>query len=131
MIRKILSIIVAASVMLVAIPITLTAAAVYDTSHVIYEDIPSLRTSIPFNLCESTTGFYHYTNASYELDRKSPLGGMSCISYTMGQTPENFIYVVYDAKDKAVDATGFTHLEMDIYLEDASFVSDIYYAQLE
>ncbi|MBR2152516.1 MAG: hypothetical protein IJ944_04445 [Clostridia bacterium] len=131
MIRKILSIIVAASVMLVAIPITLTAAAVYDTSHVIYEDIPSLRTSIPFNLCESTTGFYHYTNASYELDRKSPLGGMSCISYTMGQTPENFIYAVYDAKDKAVDATGFTHLEMDIYLEDASFVSDLYYAQLE
>ncbi len=132
MLKKFLSFLMIVCVTGMSLPFaTFNASAAVDTSHIKYEDIGTERESVPFDLCESTDNFYHYNNTIITLDTKNKLGGLGSVNYQISPNAENFVYFVYHNKVKNVDASNFSHLELDMYFDNVSFLSDINYLQLE
>lgn len=114
-----------------SLPFSISASASADTSHIKYEDIGVEPDSVPFDLCESTDNFYHHTNTTISLDTQNKLGGLGSVNYQISPNNENFVYLVYHNKVKNVDASNFSHIEMDVYFDDVSFSSDLKFLQLE
>ncbi len=112
-----------------SLPFTVSVSAA-DTSHIKYEYIGTERDSVPFTLCDSLTNFKVRTGDALTIDRQNMVGGIACVDYKISANEENLISVEY-ITERPVDGSGYTFVEMDIYLDSIDFVSDLEYANLE
>ncbi|MBR2152518.1 MAG: hypothetical protein IJ944_04455 [Clostridia bacterium] len=130
MLKKFLSVLMIVCVVGMSLPITtLTTFAAADTSHIKYEYIGVERDSEAFALCDSPTGFVAKTGDVLSVDRQNKVGGIACVDYKISANDQNLIKMEY-SREMPVNAKRYTHIEMDIYLDNVDFIGDLETARL-